>query len=576
MQNLSGGQKARISIARAMYNDADIYIFDDVLSALDAHVGKHVFDCCVGELRAAGKTVIMATNQLQVLPRADQVVFVKHDDETKEGRLGNVGTFTELMKEADFAKLMKEVGISADDFDNSPRASPASTPTSKEDQESASGGKGKKEDGDLVEEEEREEGEVAWSVYFGYLKAAKAQYLFVFTIAFTITGNLTQVLNDMWLTWWTQDVFGLPQWEYELLYILTSLLYALCVFASSMIFAYVGIYGSRNLHMNLLHDLLGRKQSFYDTTPVGRIISRFAKDISAVDERLGMMFNSVIGMFIMMGQTLAVIAGITGWAFMVGISPIMYVYYVIQRTYKGAALQYKRMESVTRSPIYNHTAETLSGISTIRAYDTSDIAERKNADVTNTNTKAMFIMRTTERWLDLRLQSIGNAVVLVAGLMGVASKGSGIYSGLIGIALVYGMRITQMLSWAVRSSTELAINMNSVERILHYTDNPDPEEPLGKELTVPPTNWPSAGQVQFSKLCMRYRPGLELVLHDLDFTVGGGEKVGIVGRTGAGKSKLAAPQVDHSRILIHAPSPPALGFARPAADCCRLVVAQVA
>jgi ABC-type multidrug transport system fused ATPase/permease subunit len=273
-------------------------------------------------------------------------------------------------------------------------------------------------------------------------------------------------------------------------------------------------------------------------TPVGRIISRFAKDISAVDERLGMMFNSVIGMFIMMGQTLMVIAGITGWAFMLGITPIMYLYYSIQRTYKIAALQYKRMESVTRSPIYNHTGETLSGISTIRAYDTADKAEQKNADVTNINSKAMFIMRTVERWLDLRLQSIGNAVVLVAGLMGVASKGTGVYSGLIGIALVYGMRITQMLSWAVRSSTELAINMNSVERILHYTDNPDPEEPRGKQLIVPPASWPSAGKVQFSKLCMRYRPGLELVLHDLDFIVEGGEKVGIVGRTGAGKSSL--------------------------------------
>ena len=251
-----------------MYNDADIYIFDDVISALDAHVGKHVFECCIGELRAAGKTVIMATNQLHVLPRSDQVVFVKHDDETKEGRLGNVGTFRELMQEEDFALLMKEVGISAADFDNSPMASSSSTPSSKHDvakeHKENSDGKGEAKDGELVEEEEREEGEVAWSVYWGYLKAAKAQYLFVFTIAFTITGNMTQVLNDMWLTWWTQDSFGLEQWQYELLYILTSMLYALCVFASSLIFAYVGIYGSQNLHINLLHDLLGRKQTFYD------------------------------------------------------------------------------------------------------------------------------------------------------------------------------------------------------------------------------------------------------------------------------------------------------------------------
>lgn len=173
-----------LQIARAMYNDADIYIFDDVLSALDAHVGKHVFENCVGELRAAGKTVVMATNQLQVLPRSDQVVFVKHDDKTKEGRLGNVGTFSELMQEEDFALLMKEVGISEADFDDSPMGSP---PSAKDDIEGnrkeGSDGKEETKDGDLVEEEEREEGEVAWSVYWGYLKAAKAQYLFVFTIA---------------------------------------------------------------------------------------------------------------------------------------------------------------------------------------------------------------------------------------------------------------------------------------------------------------------------------------------------------------------------------------------------------
>lgn len=158
----------------------------------------------------------------------------------------------------------------------------------------------------------------------------------------------------------------------------------------------------------------------------------------------------------------------------------------------------------------------------------------------------MLVMKTyltdwrclQERWLSLRLESIGNSIVLIAGLLGVFSKGSGIYSGYIGIALVYGMRITQMLSWAVRSSTELAINMNSVERIMHYVNHPDPEEPIGKKLVVPPSNWPAKGQVKFDKLCMRYRPGLELVLHDLDFTVQAGEKVGIVGRTGAGKSSL--------------------------------------
>ena len=218
----------------------------------------------------------------------------------------------------------------------------------------------------------------------------------------------------------------------------------------------------------------------------------------------------------------------------------------IQKRYKIAALQYKRIESVTRSPIYSHCSESLGGLSTIRAYDTRAEAEAKNAKVTNVNTQATFIMRVAERWLSMRLEGIGNLIVLVAGMMGVASKGSGVYSGYIGIALVYGMRITQMLSWAVRSSTELSVNMNSVERILHYVDHCDPEQPRATagKLERVPANWPSAGAVHFDKLSMRYRPGLELVLKGLDFAVKGGETVGICGRTGAVRLKrLVSPAI---------------------------------
>ena len=572
--NLSGGQKARVAIARAMYNEADIYIFDDVLSALDAHVGKHVFDSCVGELREKGRTVILATNQLNVLPKSDLVVFIKHEDINQgksngdgandapgddgtggkgtRGWLGNTGTFTELMNDSDFANLMEEVGISEEDFDRatpSPQAAQGAAGdalhigkdgTESDDASKKGAGSSKKTDGtDLTEAEEREQGVVAWSVYGGYLKMARAQWFFVFTIFFVITGNLTQVLNDMWLTWWTQDAFELPQWEYELLYIASSLLYASCTFSTALIWAYVGIYGSRNIHQALLSSVIAQRMSWFDTTPVGRIVSRFAKDISAVDERLAMMFNGVIGMYMVMAQTFVVIGAITGPSFLVCISPVLVLYWHIQKIYKVAALQYKRIESVTRSPIYNYCSETISGISTIRAFEMCDETQARNAKICNVNTQATFICRVTERWLAMRLEGIGNCIVLVAGLLGIASKGSGVYSGLVGIALVYGMRITQLLSWAVRQSTELAVQMNSVERLLHYVNNADPEEKPSKVSSAgrsapvqPPTGWPSRGRVEFCQLCMRYRPGLELVLRDLDFVVEGGTKVGICGRTG--------------------------------------------
>jgi len=218
------------------------------------------------------------------------------------------------------------------------------------------------------------------------------------------------------------------------------------------------------------------------------------------------------------------------------VAPIMVLYWYVQKVYKLAALQYKRLDSTTRSPIYNQFSESLGGLSTIRAYAVEPVCEDKNSDIVNTNTRTQFTQRMVERWLSVRLECIGNVVVGVAGLLGVSSAGTGTYAGFIGISLVYGMRVTGMLNWAVRSTTELATQMNCVERILHYVKTVEPEE---KENSIePPVGWPHAGVVEFKKYSMRYRPGLDLVLKEVDCVVEAGEKVGICGRTGSGKSSL--------------------------------------
>ena len=182
--------------------------------------------------------------------------------------------------------------------------------------------------------------------------------------------------------------------------------------------------------------------------------------------------------------------------------------------------------------MFNHFSETLGGLATIRAYGESGSQELKNMSLVDTNTRALFTQKMGERWLSLWLESIGNTMVAVAGILGVASKGNGTYAGFIGISLTYGMRVTGMLNWIVRSTTELSTQMNCVERILHYVNNITAEEKPG--MTAPPSSWPSRGAISFRRYSMRYRPGLELVLRNIDCEIQAGEKVGICGRTGSG------------------------------------------
>lgn len=542
--NLSGGQKQRISIARAMYNDADIYVFDDPLSALDAHVGQHVFQGVISQLVREGKTVVLVTNQLQFVNSADQLVFLKHDATTQEGWIEKQGSYADLMQNADFAELMKDVGAGDDEvIERSPMAGDKAkddkdekVDDKKADESSKGSGTPKAKGGQLTTEEEREQGAVSWDIYRGYLQLAKATQFFIGVVILCWSAQLTSVFNDWWLTWWTKDEFpSLPSAAYNIIYLLGAIAFSIFTFVNGVFWAQVGLLTAKNIHAKLLHTVLAGRMSFFDTTPVGRLISRFAKDMQAVDDNIPMQFDMCVRVVIILILNFCVIAYITP-LFIVIVAPIMVLYWYVQKIYKLAALQYKRLDSTTRSPIYNQFSESLGGLATIRAYAVEDTCESKNSDIVNTNTRTQFTQRMVERWLSVRLECIGNLVVGVAGLLGVASAGSGTYAGFIGISLVYGMRVTGMLNWAVRSTTELATQMNCVERILHYVKTIEPEEQ--ENAVEPPPGWPRQGVVEFRKYSMRYRPGLDLVLKEVQCVVEAGEKVGICGRTGSGKSSL--------------------------------------
>lgn len=279
--NLSGGQKQRISIARAMYNDADIYIFDDPLSALDAHVGRHVFQNVISQLVREGKTVVLVTNQLQFVNHADKIVFLKHDKVAQEAWVHEQGSYSELMQNQDFAELMKDVGAGDDEaIERSPKADGTASTDDKSEAMDAASAAGKsakdgksKPGGTLTTTEEREQGEVSWDVYRGYLKLAKATSFFIGVVVICWSAQLTSVFNDWWITWWTQQKYDLSNAAYNFIYLLGAIGFSVFTFTNGIFWAQVGMLTAKNIHAELLKSVLAGRMEFFDTTPVNLTIS---------------------------------------------------------------------------------------------------------------------------------------------------------------------------------------------------------------------------------------------------------------------------------------------------------------
>jgi len=274
--------------------------------------------------------------------------------------------------------------------------------------------------------------------------------------------------------------------------------------------------------------------SFFDTTPTGRIVNRFGRDIDVVDNTLPTNLTSALNCFVQVGGTLVVICYSTP-LFIVVIVPLAILYYTVQRFYITTSRQLKRIESVSRSPIYSHFSETVSGCSSIRAYKVAHRFIRTSEQRVDVNQMCLYPSMVSNRWLGIRLETVGNLTIFFAALFAVLGRDS-LDAGIVGLSVSYALQITSMLNYAVRMSSEVETNIVSVERIKEYSEVP--QEAAWQVEPRPQADWPQDGSVRFSDYQVRYREGLDLVLRGITFNVSGGEKVGIVGRTGAGKSSL--------------------------------------
>ncbi|KAK7486632.1 hypothetical protein BaRGS_00022157, partial [Batillaria attramentaria] len=551
--NLSGGQKQRVSLARALYSDADVYLLDSPLSAVDSHVGKYIFEEVIsrdGLLKR--KTRILVTHGVHWLPMVDQVIVMS------AGKVSEVGTFEELLSHngvfAHFLKthfLVEAADEKVDDpegedrnriFDMlSPSTSTVVSGATKEKEE-------KKEIPDVVEDKLIEEEKVRWDVFKMYAHSAGYGFTLLVIIVY-ILYEAGAVLANIWLSLWTDDpdlnnLTAFPANSSERLdrnnyylgmYGAFGAAQTICVLIYSVVDSVRTVHASKHLHKKMLHRVVRAPMAFFDTTPVGRIVNRFSQDISTIDTELPLTFIMGLDSLCIVVSTLVVISYSTP-IFMVAILPLFAVYLTVQRFYIPTSRQLKRLESKTRSPIYNYFSETISGASVIRAYGRQSSFIEESERRVDLNQMFGFASYSANRWLGFRLEFVGNLVILLASTVAVALRDS-ISGGIIGLSVSYALEITTNLSWLVRMISDLETQVVSVERVKEYTEIAH-EAPWQNHHHRPPPNWPQYGLVRADNLSLRYRPGLDLVLKDVSFLIQGGEKVGIVGRTGAGKSSL--------------------------------------
>ncbi|KAL8559263.1 hypothetical protein ACOMHN_040387 [Nucella lapillus] len=564
--SLSGGQRARVSLARALYADADVYLLDDPLSAVDAAVGLHIFRKCIqGVLRR--KPRILVTHQLQYLTSADCILILK------EGQAIGMGTYKELSNSGmDFAELLRTSEEEEEKeamADNShllslhPPSSPLYTGYGSQLSLISTDPDFEPDSVQSREEEERETGTVGLGVYVQYFRAGAGVLRFLLLLLLLLTAQGSYILSDWWLSAWStaeenrhaaikqhQDLLSQGHNRTNItipvvdgtrnIYIYTAIIASVFVFGMlrALLFFKVTVDASQSLHHHMFASILRCPVGFFDTNPVGRILNRFAKDVDLIDDSLPVTFFDFI-------QCLLLIVGIVGVAGVVNplvfipTVPILLLFFYIRRYYLVTSRSLKRLEGTARSPVYSYLSASLQGLHTIRAFSMEERCAGEFSAHQDAHSEAWLLVLAGTRWLASRLDLLCALFVTSVTFCAVLAVGS-MDAGMVGLSVTYSMTLMGMFQWGVRQSAEVENQMISVERVLEYSRLPSEAEleSSSEKGGRPPPDWPQEGSVRAEDLCLRYSPDKPLVLKNVSFHIKAREKIGIVGRTGAGKSSL--------------------------------------
>ncbi|KAH9747850.1 ABC transporter C family member 2 [Citrus sinensis] len=547
--NISGGQKQRVSMARAVYSNSDVYIFDDPLSALDAHVGRQVFNSCIKE-ELRGKTRILVTNQLHFLPHVDRIILVS------EGMIKEEGTFEELSKHGRlFQKLMENAGKmeemeereEKDDSINSNQE--VSKPVANQvvqvnefPKNESYTKKGKRGRSVLVKQEERETGIVSGSVLTRYKNALGGLWVIMILFACYLSTEVLRISSSTWLSFWTDQSTSknYNPGFYIAIYTILAFGQVTVTLLNSYWLIISSLRAAKRLHDSMLNSILRAPMLFFHTNPIGRVINRFSRDLGDIDRNVASFVNmfmnqlwQLLSTFVLIG----IVSTISLWAIM----PLLILFYAAYLYYQSTAREVKRLDSITRSPVYAQFGEALNGLSTIRAFKAYDRMAKINGKSMDNNIRFTLANTSSNRWLTIRLETLGGIMIWLIATFAVMQNGRAenqvAFASTMGLLLSYTLNITNLLSGVLRQASRAENSLNAVERVGTYIDLPS-EAPGMVESNRPPPAWPSSGSIKFEDVVLRYRPELPPVLHGLSFTVSPSEKVGIVGRTGAGKSSM--------------------------------------
>ncbi|KAG4112037.1 hypothetical protein ERO13_D13G138300v2 [Gossypium hirsutum] len=545
--NLSGGQKQRIQIARALYQDADIYLFDDPFSAVDAHTGSHLFkEVLLGIL--SSKTVIYVTHQVEFLPAADLILVMKNGSITQAGKYNDI-----LNSGADFMELVGAHKKALSALDTVEAGSVSEKRVNEGDGASGSANgemlkegneNGKVDDdvpkGQLVQEEEREKGRVGFSVYWKYITTAYGGALVPFILLAQILFQVFQIGSNYWMAWASPvsaDVKP-PVTNLTLIIVYLALAFAsaFSVFARSMLLNTAG-YKTATLLFKKMHLCIFRAPMlFFDSTPSGRILNRASTDQSVVDLTMPLLVGAFAFSVIQLLGIIAVMSQVA-WQIFIIFIPVITTCIWYQQYYISSARELARLVGVCKAPVIQNFSETILGATTIRSFDQESRFQQKNMELMDAYSRPNFYVAGAMEWLCFRLDML-SSITFAFFLYFLISIPKGIIDPAIaGLAVTYGLNLNMLQAWVVRNICSMENRIISVERILQYSSIPS-ESALVIETNRPDQSWPFCGEVHIHDLQVRYASHMPLVLRGLTCTFPGGLKTGIVGRTGSGKTTL--------------------------------------
>uniref|UniRef100_A0A672TIA2 ATP binding cassette subfamily C member 8 n=1 Tax=Strigops habroptila TaxID=2489341 RepID=A0A672TIA2_STRHB len=549
--NLSGGQRQRISVARALYQQTNVVFLDDPFSALDIHLSDHLMqEGILKMLREDKRTIVLVTHKLQYLPHADWIIAMKDGTIQREGTLKDIQkSETELFEhwktlmnrqdqELEKTIIETKTVLERTNLRRTMYSREALLKDDEEDEEEVT----ESDDEDNLSSVLHQRAKMPWRACGKYLSAAGILLLPLLVLS-QLLKHTVMVAIDYCLARWTSDAIS-GKIEIELkncshfFSILCCLGIVLCL-VTSIAVEWTGLKVTKKLHSSLLNKIILAPMRFFETTPLGSILNRFSADCNTIDQHIPATLECLSRSTLLCVSALAVISYVTPM-FLIALVPLAIMCYFIQKYFRVASRDLQQLDDSTQLPLLSHFSETVEGLTTIRAFRYEAKFRQKLLEYTDSNNIASLFLTAANRWLEVRMEYIGACVVLIAAVTSITScLYNKLSSGLVGLGLTYALMVSNYLNWMVRNLADMEIQLGAVKRIngLLKTEAENYEGLLSASQI--PQNWPDRGEIQIQNLSVRYDSNLKPVLKHVNAHISPGQKIGICGRTGSGKSSFS-------------------------------------